>query len=68
MYGASYILTVKSEDETDEFHMFATPFITSYILDKQDKDKFSFVVKKSAQNTYYALVGNRSSHNYVTLT
>ena len=63
-FGPSYMLIVKNIDESEQFKMFATKAISSFILNHNPQNKFGFNVKRNALNTYtevdnYAYISNQ---------
>ena len=51
-YGATYIIRCRKLDNDENFEMYATNKIASYISKNRPTDKFTFIVRKNNKCTY----------------
>ena len=68
-YGDTYIIkcTLTGFEEQQEFEMFATKLIASYISTYSPKEKFIFKVRKNSKYTYAEISGYIPSASFIQL-
>ena len=66
-FGDTYIITCLETGVDEEFEMFATKLITSYINEYSPKDRFSFTVRRNPKYTYAQIPGYNPSSSYIRL-
>ena len=54
---STFILQCRKESDLNEFEMFATPTISSYIKSLSPQDGFIFIVRKSPKYTWAEIPG-----------
>jgi hypothetical protein len=64
-FGDTYIIRCTHLLNDDEFEMFATKLIASYISEYSPKDKFSFTVRKNSKYTYAQISGYNPGSSYI---
>ena len=68
-FGDTYIIKCRlvNDDQVDEFEMFASKLIASYIATYTPKDKFLFTVKQNSRYTYAEISGYNPSNSFILL-
>ena len=70
-YGATYIvkcrLATNVDDPANDFEMFATNLIKSYIATNTPQDKFIFTVRRNSKYTYAEISGYNPGSSFILL-
>jgi len=68
-FGDTYIIKCRliTYDLTDDFEMFATKLIASYISTYSPQDKFMFTVRQNTKYTYAEINGYNPKSSFVLL-
>jgi len=68
-FGNTYIIKCRliSNDKVDDFEMFATKLIVSYISTYSPTDKFIFTVRQNAKYTYAEINGYNPTSAFILL-
>jgi hypothetical protein len=68
-FGDTYIIKCRlvTRDKVDDFEMFATKLIASYISTYSPKDKFEFRVRQNAKYTYAEISGYNPTSSFILL-